>query len=398
MDESAISSMATKLIENGFNNTRAVAITKEFAVFLLSKSSSSSAIANVLMKSFKCRKKKVPPQCILTFHEALKQYGLGCIKPVIPDLLKSIRPMFEVSDKKVRDAVQDLVVEICRFTGPALFETLLSKLRTAQKKSLEERFEKISSEPVPPVAETSSSTSSTSSSTSSTSSEQKPTASTKTTTTKVFVDTWDMLPHTKLISSLPKNFYKDLEASKWKTKVAALDACIGLSGKQPKFETSEDFGDLLRLLRKLIKQDKNVQVVSKAILCIQLLVEGLRSKFPISKSLCTLLLLKYKEKHRRVQSAVDSAMNSIHARCFTLDMMGDEIKACATDKKPDIREKTLHWCTNSISAIATIEMYKKKSAKTQSLAMLSEVFENALGDGNQAIRKAAQSGIKSMRT
>ena len=391
MDESATSSMATKLIENGFNNTRAVAITKEFAVFLLSKSSSSSAIANVLMKSFKCRKKKVPPQCILTFHEALKQYGLGCIKPVIPDLLKSIRPMFEVSDKKVRDAVQDLVVEICRFTGPALFETLLSKLRSAQKKSLEERFEKISSEPVPPVAETSSSTSSTSS-------EQKPTASTKTTTTKVFVDTWDMLPHTKLISSLPKNFYKDLEASKWKTKVADLDACIGLSGKQPKFETSEDFGDLLRLLRKLIKQDKNVQVVSKAILCIQLLVEGLRSKFPISKSLCTLLLLKYKEKHRRVQSAVDSAMNSIHARCFTLDMMGDEIKACATDKKPDIREKTLHWCTNSISAIATIEMYKKKSAKTQSLAMLSEVFENALGDGNQAIRKAAQSGIKSMRT
>ena len=104
-------------------------------------------MANVLMKSFKCRKKKVPPQCILTFHEALKQYGLGCIKPVIPDLLKSIRPMFEVSDKKVRDAVQDLVVEICRFTGPALFETLLSKLRSAQKKSLEERFEKISRNP-----------------------------------------------------------------------------------------------------------------------------------------------------------------------------------------------------------------------------------------------------------
>ena len=74
MDESAVSSMATKLIENGFNNTRGVTY-KSFAVFLLSKSSSSSAMANVLMKSFKCHKEKYP-QCILTFHEALKQYGL----------------------------------------------------------------------------------------------------------------------------------------------------------------------------------------------------------------------------------------------------------------------------------------------------------------------------------
>jgi len=95
---------------------------------------------------------------------------------------------------------------------------------------------------------------------------------------------------------------------------------------------------------------------------------------------------------------VNEAMDSIHARCYTLDMMGEEIKGCVKNEKPDIREKTLHWLTSSISSISKIEMYKEDSAKSASLHLLSDIFENALSDANQAVRKAAQSGIKAMRS
>ena len=76
---------------------------------------------------------------------------------------------------------------------------------------------------------------------------------------------------------IPPTFGEDIEAAKWQTRKEALEAVLKLV-EAPKL-ASGDYGDLVRILKKVIATDKIVANVALAANCIQGLAKGLRKGF-----------------------------------------------------------------------------------------------------------------------
>ena len=76
---------------------------------------------------------------------------------------------------------------------------------------------------------------------------------------------------------IPASFAEDIEAAKWSTRKEAIEAVIKLA-EAPKLVPGE-YGDLVRMLKKVIASDSNVVNVALAAKCIQCLATGLRKAF-----------------------------------------------------------------------------------------------------------------------
>jgi cytoskeleton-associated protein 5 len=132
------------------------------------------------------------------------------------------------------------------------------------------------------------------------------------------------MPPKDILPELKKEFWEGLESKKWSERKGALTALKELAS-YPKVQPG-DFGDVNREIKKIIAKDSNVQVVAEAILCTGTLAKGLRASYAgTARSLCPVLLDKFKEKNSAVQKAVWEALGRMHKFCFTLQDVVEDV-------------------------------------------------------------------------
>jgi len=126
------------------------------------------------------------------------------------------------------------------------------------------------------------------------------------------VDPLDLIDPVDILSKLPKDFFEKCEAKKWQERKEALEALEALTSANPKLE-SGDYGDVVRILKRLLGKDSNVIVVALAAKCIAGLASGLKKKFsPYAPSCLETIMEKFKEK----KTAVVTALRDAGDGCF----------------------------------------------------------------------------------
>ncbi len=136
------------------------------------------------------------------------------------------------------------------------------------------------------------------------------------------IDPYDLIEPEDILSKLPKDFYEKCEAKKWQERKEAVEAVEALTTKYQKLEPG-DYGDLVRVLKRMISKDSNVVVVAIAGKCIAGLANGLKKKFsPYAPSCIGTIIEKFKEKKANVLSAMreasDACFAAVSSSCLVL--------------------------------------------------------------------------------
>lgn len=125
-----------------------------------------------------------------------------------------------------------------------------------------------------------------------------------------------MIEPVDILNKLPKEFYERCEAKKWQDRKDALEELSTLTAN-PKLEPG-DYGDLVRVIKRIIGKDANVMVVAVAGKCLTGLANGLKKKFsPYAPSCISTILEKFKEKKANVLTAMREASDACYAAVST---------------------------------------------------------------------------------
>ena len=126
----------------------------------------------------------------------------------------------------------------------------------------------------------------------------------------VEIDPYELAESVDILSKLPKDFYTNVESKKWQDRKTALESLENLL-KTPKLDNG-DYGDLVRVLKKIIAKDSNVLVIALAAKCLSSVANGLKKRFhPYASSCIPVLFEKFKEKKQNVVQNLREALDAI---------------------------------------------------------------------------------------
>ena len=184
---------------------------------------------------------------------------------------------------------------------------------------------------------------------------------------------------------------------KWKVKVGALQSMLAIAKSNPGSNRHRVITEIFCVRSRVSANRTNVQVVSKAIQCVRALIEGLRNDFPGRKSLVALLLSKYKEKHRSVQTAVDAALTPSPRGAIPSTRLRRR-SPLRRRTKSDVRLRALAFSGYAENIVdkkfGSMYAALKKAACQR---IIISVFEKALGDANQKVRASALAGFRILK-
>eukprot|EP00232_Nephroselmis_pyriformis_P008410 CAMPEP_0182876752 /NCGR_PEP_ID=MMETSP0034_2-20130328/14326_1 /TAXON_ID=156128 /ORGANISM="Nephroselmis pyriformis, Strain CCMP717" /LENGTH=510 /DNA_ID=CAMNT_0025009557 /DNA_START=53 /DNA_END=1581 /DNA_ORIENTATION=- len=337
---------------------------------------------------------------LLAIHECFRTFGAKVVQP--QPILKGIPPLFESKDGKMRDAVKSLTVEMTRWVGADLVRNvLMEKMREAMKKDVEDMLSSV--EPGKPkperytrkdqkaMAAKAAAAAAAAAAAPEGGDEAGPAAVSRSQTAAAAVvdddegddemDSYEFAPEVAILPELKAAWWSRTEAAKWSERRDALVELKGLS-RAPRLANG-DYGDVMRLLKKLIGKDSNVAVVNEAVQCAGNLAKGLRKEFrQDARILFPVLREKTKDKNTGVLRAVDTTMGMFHKFCVTLDMIADDVLEGVQDKNPKCRAAILNFIAESVRDEST-----KDAAKSHALLLAPVV--KAVADADPSVREGA---------
>uniref|UniRef100_A0A915HHT2 TOG domain-containing protein n=1 Tax=Romanomermis culicivorax TaxID=13658 RepID=A0A915HHT2_ROMCU len=175
----------------------------------------------------------------------------------------------------------------------------------------------------------------------------------------VQVDPWETLDPVDVLSKLPKNFYEQIESTKWQERKESLETLLKLCADYPRLDPSTSYGEIVSVLKKIIGKDSNINVVGPAAKSIAALASGLRKKFtPFASMLVPVILEKFKEKKPVVANACNEAIDAIF-KTTTLEALCEEIVSALDNKTPSVKIQTALFVSRAIASSPSSQMTKK---------------------------------------
>lgn len=155
---------------------------------------------------------------------------------------------------------------------------------------------------------------------------------------------------------------------------------------------NNDFGEIVRVLRKVLAKETMVLNVALAADCLAALAAGLRKGFaPYAQSVLTACLEKFKEKKVNVVVALQNCVDKC-AACIPFDKTAEECLTALKDKNPNVKAETAAFLARCITVTPA-------SAITKPLLKLLMVpLLEALNDGQLPVRDAATAALARLLT
>ncbi|KAI9105402.1 hypothetical protein DFS34DRAFT_7380 [Phlyctochytrium arcticum] len=321
---------------------------------------------------------------IFALRESLRLFGSRII-PVKP-IVKQLSKIFDHKDKNVRLEGTALALELYRWLGSAIINSL-NDLKPVQLKELKEQFENLPQERptaerlirseqnnVPESGEVDGGEVDAKEMDGAAVEEPEP------------IDAFDLADPVNILDKLPKNFYTELASTKWKERKEVLDNLLEVA-RSPKLEDGR-YGELIGNLGKRIS-DANLFVAISAANCIEAIARGLRSNFAQYRSLVlSPMIERLKEKKQNVVDALKGALDAV-AGSVTIVELAEEMGAAIAHKNPQVRTETLHWVTRCLKTM------RKPPGKNE-LKILSVAMVKAMEDSTDTVRDGAAEGLGTM--
>ncbi|KAK0165415.1 hypothetical protein PV328_003929 [Microctonus aethiopoides] len=328
-----------------------------------------------LLKGTEAKNPKIAAACINTLTLALKEFGSKVIN--IKPLLKRLPALLEDRDKTVREEGKLMAIEIYRWIGAPLKQQL-NTLKPVQLGELEVEFAKLTDAKAYPsrflrsqkVKNTCAAESASGGEVDGAMNEDDDVDA-----DGAEIDPYELIDPVDILSKLPKDFYEKVEAKKWQERKEALEVLESLT-KNPKLE-SGDYGDIVRVLKKIICKDANVVVVTIAGKCMAGLAAGLKKRFhPYALACLPAVLEKFREKKPTVVTVLREAADAIFLS-ITIDVILEDCLAALENKNPSVKAETAAFLARCF-AITPASSLNKKLLKAYTGALLKTLNESDL--------------------
>ncbi|EGG16408.1 XMAP215 family protein [Cavenderia fasciculata] len=357
------------LVEKGFGSTRPKAKDKTIELLLATiEADSPEPVNESLLKGATSTSPKILIASIIGLRESLKTFGPKIV-PIKP-ILKQCPPWFEHRDKNVRDEASALLVEIYRWMGKTI-SSWLESLSAIQMKALQEQFDKLPQEPAAPLKYMRSEAAKALAAAKAGGSAQKVEVEE--------IDPYTMLNSVDVLKKIDPEFWTGVEEKKWQIRSEHMENLQKILSSAEKIENA-DYSELVKVLKKTLV-DTNLLIATKAITCIGLLAEGLRTGFTShSKQFIAGLLNLYKEKKPLITKAISTSLDSIVARSLNFSETIEEVTVSMASKVPQTKQETLNFIYRSISTTRKPQDIQKVSKQ------LAKIFMEALNDTVESVR------------
>ncbi|RLN06894.1 hypothetical protein BBJ28_00001991 [Nothophytophthora sp. Chile5] len=384
-EKEIVSGVMARVTDKGFSSRPGIVKLSEELTDAFIAAGAAEETVLALLEGANNRKPKVPPACLACILEALKAYGprvvpLQAIKTALPKLFEG--------HVKARPLAMSIMVEIHRWTGPALVQDIVSNLRPAQQTEFEGHIKDVvvgQAAPTkfvrgakrPGAAGPAGAGGKAASSGSAAAAAPAPAA----------FDPRDFAETVDLLAMLPRTEFKaKLALPKWSEKVEALKIVLDLIGPVPKL-ASGDFYELVSTLKPLTT-DANVNIVAKSIEVLGALADGLRKNFTQhARLMFPELLRKLSDKKSVILNATNKSLDLFLEHSMTIDMMMDDLKmACdaSKNKAPPARVQTMDFLTRAV---------EKRVVNLNDKALIvafGAMFMKGMEDTDPTVRKASQ--------
>lgn len=324
------------LCEKGLSSSRAgtKAKTTEALLWLIELDTPDPVI-ELMLPSLRARLPKLVSGTVKALHEIYANFGAQTVNPKL--VLPSLPKLFSHADRTVRAETSNLTVELYLWMGAALEQILFAELKPVQQKDLTASFEKAKEQKplqkryLKSQREAMEAAQENKSSGAAVDNEDVVMGNTE---EMAPVDPYNMVDPVDVLSRLPPDLTTRVTAAKWKDRVEVLTETQKAMNVMKYADT--DYLDLVRILAKCVK-DVNIQVVSLAANCIELMAKGLRTKF--QKYLTVVLnplLERCKEKKPSVLDALNGALDAVFQSSSFSEVLPETLQAMK-HKTPQVR-------------------------------------------------------------
>ncbi|CAI5727538.1 unnamed protein product [Hyaloperonospora brassicae] len=384
-DKDIVPAVMTRVTDKGFSARPGIVKICEELTDAFVAAGAVEATTAALLEGVNNRKPKVPPACLSCLLEALQAYGprvlpLQTIKAALPKLMEG--PV------KARPIAMNIMVEVYRWTGPALVQDIVANLRPAQKTEFEGHVKDVVPGQAAPTKFVKGSTPA--KATANASGRSSSGAAEVNADTPAAFDPRDFAETVDLLAKLPKTEFKTkLALPKWSEKVEALKIVLEVIGPIPKLADG-DFYELVTTL-KALANDSNVNIVAKSIEVFGALADGLRKSFTqYARMVFPELLRKLSDKKSVILNAANTTLDLFLQHAMTLDMMLDDLKlACdaSKNKSPPARVQTMAFVARAVTN-RNIDLNDKAQ-----IVSLGTMFLKGVEDSDPKAREAGQTSF-----
>ncbi|KAF1332972.1 Cytoskeleton-associated protein, partial [Globisporangium splendens] len=344
--KSVVPGVMKRVTDKGFSSRPGTVKLCEELVQAFIEAGAAEDTVNALIEGTKNKKPKVPPACAQSILDALKAFGPRVVP--LPAVKAALPALCESTVNGVRPIALNILVEIHRWTGPALVQDIVSNLRQAQQTEYEGLTNDLVVGQAAPTKFVRGA--------------KRPSAAAglkaaagggaaaSASATAAF-DPREFAETVNLLAKLPKTEFKaKLDLPKWSEKVEALKIVLDLIGAVPKL-ANDDYYELVNTL-KILSNDSNVNIVAKSVEVLGALSDGLRKNFTqYARMMFPELMRKLSDKKSVILNATNNTLDLFLQHSMTIDMMMEEIKLALDalkNKAPSARVQTIGFLTRCI--------------------------------------------------
>ena len=379
--KSVISLWVPALVEKGLGSSRATTKSRsmECVLSLCSYDESLTTCVELVLPFLTKKLPKLVASALNCISELIKSYQFvnvdtGVLLPLVTEPLVKLAGH---ADRNVRAQTMTLIVEIYKVTGKnrvLIQELLLDQLKPIQQNDLKKLFSKAdetnddgkrllfkwqeSEQQVDKDGDTLMDVKS---------SLPADSMDKRSDEHQVVIDPFDLLPEQTITDKLPVDFHDRINSAKWKDRVEALsEFWDGTLSKVKKLRAKgQDYSEILSIMAHIVQKDANVQAVTIAAQCIQMICAKLRTP-GFTKHYVTIvfvpLLERTKEKKPSVIESIRQALRTVCQFYNPLSPTGhnedllQELLQFMTHKTPQIKMESTALLTFIINELQTNEV------------------------------------------
>jgi len=405
-------------------------------LILFMEKGSFDVVLGQLLKGCGHKVPKTGAMCLSVITQAIKSFG--CPPTAAERIYPVLKPTFDHSFQPVREEARLLTIELYRWLGSDLHDTVKEwELRGAQMKDLEASFSSITpntavpdkeidsatttttNEPSPsntppqeengfviftpttPSRDTSSRSSTPNRSRSSTPGSGTPSRKTPRRQSRLSSsveespgppssnNTNEECVTVNILAVCDNEWYRQMKFGKWQTRKGKLDEIVSMCGNNYEL-TPGDYTKLVNCISEFLGDNKSV-MVSSSVKTLGAIAKGLKSSFSVhGKKICGTLLDKLKENKSLVaQEIQDTLFTMYESKCITFSLLNSEISDALSNKIPRIKSGCLHWIGRCLTS-------KPENFQKSEVPQLANSVLPCLDDSNAKVRNNAYAVLKTL--
>ena len=356
--------------------------TAEILLEIVDADSGAPIIDELITTGTTAKQPKIVLASVALMREIVRLYGCKTVdvKPVFKCMKSTL---FSHADNNVRGETVQLAVEIFKWTGASVFDSLFKELKPVQVQELNDLFSQVSEKPKQTrflrsqkPKELARADNDGADAGETVNNDEVEAEAEK----AVEIDPRDLAEPVDVLSKVPKNFEEMMASTKWKERKDSLDELLKVLDT-PKYVDGGSYHQLVSQLGKKVL-DINILVCIAASNCIEKIAQGLGKAFhPYRGVVVSKLLERLKEKKANIIAALRDALDAISDAVALKDILEDVLEAVG-NKNPNVRiESTLFL-------VRCLANSKASPAKAE-LKAISEAMVKIIDDATPEVREAS---------